>query len=125
MTLFWLLILIFLSKQCYATTTTATGMNCAGSYDDQFLLVDSMPGYDIIEAVANKSDTVILHGDDNLLGNICSLMCAEKGNSTSCIGFSFNATDGFSCNLYSKVVFAETETAGPPININQLYMRYK
>ena len=86
---------------------------------DKFVLVNA-PGYDIIDVEAEEIKNVIGSGDENLLNSICSMLCTRP----TCIGFSSNAQDSYKCNMYSKVVFANTDPNNPNLGIKEkLYLR--
>ena len=56
---------------------------------------------------------LLLSGSEDLLNGVCSAMCAKNNNpggdgKQSCIGFSTNVTDDYTCKLYSDVAFAKS-----------------
>ena len=67
----------------------------------------------VYEGNSTEVHKLLLSGSEDLLNGVCSAMCAKNNNpggdgKQSCIGFSTNVTDDYTCKLYSDVAFAKS-----------------
>ena len=105
------------------TTVTSVMKNC-GTHEDKFVPLD-FTKYEIYNVETTEVPNVIMLDDDTLLSSICSMICSQRVNTPSCIGFLSDVSKDHSCTLYTEVSVDSNIKIGPVKNVTEtVYLRY-